>query len=118
MTDPQRARARQTILLELAKTPLVETACKKAGISRATFYRWRADDEDFEDNTDFALAQGRERINDLAESRLIQGLDRGELSYIRYWLNHNHHRYVQRKRVPLPYPHFSVRKVKLWRQHW
>lgn len=118
MTDAQRKRLRQRVLKELAETPIVTMACKKAGLPRATFYRWRSEDEDFEIESDIALAQGRERINDLAESRLIRGVDQGELPFLRYWLSHNHHSYVKHKQMPLPYVTQGVRRPRLWLRFW
>ena len=32
------------VLAKLKRTPIVEAACKQAGIPRSTFYRWRKDD--------------------------------------------------------------------------
>lgn len=116
MTEAHRNKLKKRVLEELAESPIVETACKKAGLSRAQFYRWRASNEEFENESDIALSQGRERINDLAESRLIQGLNEGKLPFLRYWLSHNHHRYVQQKNVPLPYATWGVRKPRLWQR--
>ena len=118
MTDAQRKGLQERVLKELAETPIVSMACKKAGVPRATFYRWRADNEEFEEESDLALAQGRERINDLAESRLISGVNEGQLPFLRYWLSHNHHRYTRHKSVPLPYRIWKPRKPRLWQHNW
>ena len=39
---------KETVLQQLEKTPIVQLASSKAGIGRATCYRWRKKDEDFE----------------------------------------------------------------------
>jgi len=103
MTDKSRAKVKKQLLEALAATPIVETACKKAGIGRATYYRWREQSERFEEDADLAIAQGRARINDLAESKLISGVNDGDFRFITYWLKHNKSRYMRIKRELLPF---------------
>jgi len=103
MTNKTRQSAKKKLLEVLANNPNVEFACKQAGIGRATYYRWREESEEFEEAADLAKAQGRDRINDLAESKLVTGINNGEFRFIKYWLDHNHHRYIHKKRVNLPF---------------
>jgi len=83
-------RNKELIIEQLAKTPIVEVACRKIGIARATFYRWRIDDPEFKEKTEEALANGKMLINDLAESQLINSIQEGSEAASRYWLNHHH----------------------------
>ena len=38
---------KELILEQLRKTPIVQVACEKTGIARATYYRWRKKDKRF-----------------------------------------------------------------------
>lgn len=104
MNAPEYKEKKQELLLkELTKTPIVGTACQRAGISRATYYRWREESRDFEDRADFALAQGQDLINDLAESKLLQQIQTGHPWAIQLWLKRHHHRYMHKPSSPLPF---------------
>jgi hypothetical protein len=62
-----------------------------------------AEDEQFSDDVDLAIAQGVDRMNDMAESQLIKGVGNGDFRFIKYWLSHNHRRFVVKKRVKRPF---------------
>jgi len=81
------------LLSELEKMPIVSVACKKAGISRATFYRWCKDNEQFSAKAQNAIDKGVVLINDLAENKLVKGIEDGDFGSIRYWLNNRHPAY-------------------------
>lgn len=81
-------------LLEfLAETPIVTFACKKVGLDRTTYYRWRKDDKDFRDQADKFLSIGRMRINDMAESVIIKKINADDTRCSIFWLAHNDPRY-------------------------
>lgn len=103
MTEPKREKLKVKILEELAKTPIVEAACRNVGLSRATFYRWVSETEEFEDAVNVAQAQGRERVNDMAESVVINGIKEENQKYVFFWLQHNHRNYIKRKKVTAPF---------------
>lgn len=84
---------------QLRKTPVIQIACEKVGISRMTFYRWRKEDEEFATAADNALADGKSLVNDLAESQLLSALREGEAWSIQYWLRHHHHDYASKMEV-------------------
>jgi len=81
------------VIEQLHKTPIVQFACEKSGISRATYYRWRKDTKKFKEATDKAIEQGRFLINDLAESKLISAMKDGNITAIIYWLKSNSSNY-------------------------
>ncbi len=84
----------KTALLEqLKKTPLVQIACEKTGIGRATYYRWRKEDPTFTGAADAALKEGSLLINDLAESQLIGAIKDRNLGAITLWLKSHHPAY-------------------------
>jgi hypothetical protein len=89
-----RLHEKSKLIQVLSETPLVSLACKKIGVSRATFYRWYKDDKGFRDSVIQILDIGRKNINDLAEQSLIKELAKGNMNAIRFWLQHNDRRYV------------------------
>lgn len=103
MTDRQKQRLKSRVLEELANSPIVESACRKVGLPRATYYRWLSEDAGFEDEAHIAIAQGRERVNDVAESVVIKGIKEENPKYVFFWLQHNHRRYVKRRKVKRPF---------------
>lgn len=90
---------KKRLLLRLAKTPIVEVACKQANVPRPTYYRWRKSDEDFAAACDEAIETSSDLINDMAESQLIQAIKDQNMSAIIFWLKHHHHVYRTRVEV-------------------
>jgi hypothetical protein len=87
----------KTLFLEqLKKTPIVQIACEKLGIGRATLYRWKEEDADFAKQVDAAIFDGRLMVNDLAESQLIGAVKDRDMRAIMYWLKHHHTDYKTR----------------------
>src|SRR3989338_4107851 len=68
------ASQREALLAQLKETPIVEIACKKVGIGRATYYRWKKEDSPFAKATDEAQSEGNKLINDMAESQLLSAI--------------------------------------------
>lgn len=87
------------LLEQLRKTPIVEAACQKAGISRMTFYRWKADDATFSKQVEEALRDGQKLVNDLAESQLIGAVKDRNIPAIMYWLRNHHPDYANKLRI-------------------
>lgn len=83
---------KKILLEQLKKTPVVQVACQKLGISRATYYRWRQNQK-FAADADRAILEGSQMINDMAESQLIQAIQERNLSAIQFWLRHHHRAY-------------------------
>ena len=84
---------KQLLIEQLKKTPIIQIACEKINIGRATFYRWKKDDENFSTQVDEALLDGNELVNDMAESQLISSIKDKNFQAIAYWLKHNHPNY-------------------------
>lgn len=102
-----RVHDKSKLLQVLSETPLVSLACKKSGLSRATFYRWMKDDKSFRDSVNNILEIGRKNINDLAESSLIKEIQKGNMNAIRLWLQHNDSRYIPKRTMYVDPPsHF------------
>ncbi|MFA5127237.1 MAG: hypothetical protein WC465_04565 [Patescibacteria group bacterium] len=87
------------LIEQLKKTPIVQIACEKSGISRATYYRLRKDNESFAKEADQAILQGSLLINDMAESQLITAIKDRNLTAIIMWLKHHHPQYTTKLQV-------------------
>lgn len=80
---------KKRLVEQLRKTPIVQIACEKTGISRATFYRW-CQEEEFAKEARDSLQEGKSLVNDLAESQLISSIKDKRLPAISFWLKYNH----------------------------
>jgi len=87
------------VLEQLEQTPIVQVACSKSSIGRATYYRWRKEDARFLKSADEAIAKGRLFINDLAESKLLASIQDQNMTGIIFWLKHNHPTYATRVEI-------------------
>ena len=92
-------KERKIILNQLRKTPIVQIACEKTGIARATYYRWRKQNKQFKKDSDKAIIDGRFMINDLAESQLINAIKEKNFGAIKFWLNSHHIDYKNKVEV-------------------
>ncbi|MFZ3057715.1 MAG: phBC6A51 family helix-turn-helix protein [Minisyncoccales bacterium] len=86
---------KQLLLDRLKETPIIEFACKKIGIGRATYYRWR-EDKEFAKSADGAIAEGEAFITDMSESQLISMIRDRNFQAIQLWLRHHHSKYSQK----------------------
>jgi len=90
---------KELLIEQLKKTPIVQIACEKTGVGRATFYRWKKEDEEFARQADEAIVEGNELVNDMAESQLMAAIRDGNLGGIIFWLKHHHPRYATKVEV-------------------
>ena len=93
------AKDKKALLVKLRATPIVEVACKQAGVPRSTFYRWCKDDEAFAEACDEAIDQSAGLISDMAESQLINAIKDSNMTAIMFWLKH--HPRVYRNRLEI-----------------
>ena len=98
----KQTRSKKKILEQLNNIPVIGVALQKAGVPKATYYRWVASDSDFKQATEEAIDQGRLCINDLAESKIIQKINDGEWKAMSYWLENNDKKYYK-PRKPIIY---------------
>jgi glutamate/tyrosine decarboxylase-like PLP-dependent enzyme len=87
------------LLTQLRKNPIVQVACQRTGIGRATYYRWRHASSEFSELADEAIYVGEQLISDMAESQLMNAIKNGNMSAIVFWLKHHHKTYETRVRV-------------------
>ena len=81
------------MLAELRKNSVMTVACQKAGVSRSTVYRWMDNEPEFKNMIYEAISEGRETINDMAESVIIKKIRSEHLGAAKYYLSHNNDRY-------------------------
>lgn len=87
------ANNKEFMLEQLKRLPIVQVASEKAGISRATYYRWRKDDVEFAKLADEAIFAGVQLVNDMAESQLLTSIKNNHMTGIIFWLKHRHKAY-------------------------
>lgn len=90
---------KQQVIDQLKFNPIVQIACQKSGVSRATFYRWRSEDEEFKKQSEIAIKDGVLLINDLAESQLLAAIKEQNLTAIIFWLKNHHGDYADKIQV-------------------
>ena len=86
-------KEKSILLDQLRKTPIIQVVCQKTNVPRATFYRWRKDDKAFAEQVDAALEEGKNLINDMAESQLLSFIQDKNLQAIIFWLKNHHQAY-------------------------
>lgn len=102
MTDiinKRQIKQKELLLEQLRKTPIIQIACEKIGIGRATYYRWRTEDQDFLKASSKALLEGQSLVNDMAESQLISLIRDKNLGSVIFWLKNHHVDYRTRVEV-------------------
>ncbi len=113
MHEENRIEARQSeqkklLIDQLKKTPIVQVACEKVGVGRATFYRWLKDDPDFTKLANESIIEGNGLISDVAESQLANLIKSGNLGAISFWLKHRHPAYRNKLEVEANVRHEDV----------
>ena len=97
--DQKRQQQKEALCEQLRKTPIIQLACEKVGLGRATYYRWRKEDEEFEKHSDESICAGVQLMNDMAESQLLSAIKNQNMTAIIFWLKNRHRAYTQRVEV-------------------
>ncbi len=69
-----RGKIKQKLLKEIEKFGNVYLSCQKIGVDKATYYRWKDNDEEFKKRAERAEEIGRENIGEVAEYSLLQNI--------------------------------------------
>ena len=99
LVDEKQAKNKEILVEQLHKTPIVQVACEKCNIGRASYYRWHKEDPEFALNADSAIEEGSSLVNDMAESQLLAAIRDQNLTAIIFWLKHHHKSYATRVEV-------------------
>ena len=92
----KQSEERAAVLAQLKKCPIIQFACERSGVSRATFYRWKKESATFDSEVEEAMSEGIGLMNDLGESQLVTLIKEKKFSAINFWLTHRHPVYRQR----------------------
>ncbi len=95
----KREHTKKVFIDHLRKIPIIQIACEKAGVARATVYRWRKESQDFCKAMEEALVEGEALINDMGESQLISLIRDKNYPAISFWLRHRHQKFRDRVEV-------------------
>ncbi|KKQ49490.1 MAG: hypothetical protein US68_C0014G0003 [Candidatus Shapirobacteria bacterium GW2011_GWE1_38_10] len=107
-TIQKRQKEERTALIEnLKRMPIIQIACEKTGVSRATFYRWKNSNNKFSHQVDEALKESVEMVNDMAEAKLIASIKEGNMTALIYWLKHRHRAYSNKVELSGSLTHVS-----------
>lgn len=87
-------KEKKLLIEQFRKTPIIQFACEKTGIGRATYYRWYKADAEFAKMADEALQESVALMNDLAESQLLSAIREKNMTAIIFWLKHRHKAYT------------------------
>lgn len=85
--------SKQRLVEQLENMPIVEIACKRANVSRATYYRWLKADPEFATKCTEALERSTAAVSDIAEAKLITAIQEGNMTAISFWLRNRHAAY-------------------------
>lgn len=92
---------KKVLVEQLKKTPIIQVACEKTGVSRATYYRLIKRDSKFAEACTEAIEQGSAVINDLAEAALISAIQDRNMTAILYWLRMRHPAYAAKVKLDI-----------------
>jgi len=114
----RQEKEKSALIEALKEMPIVHYACKKTGVGRATYYRWKDTDRNFRRQADDALIEGRDFINDISESQLVALIKEKKMPAIAMWLKHNNSRYglvTQKGRNPVAtLKDLAPEELELW----
>ncbi len=117
--EKRQSESKLALIGALKETPIIQIACKKAGVGRATYYRWKNEDGSFLKESNEAIKEGIEFINDMSESQVIQLIKEKKMPAIAMWLKNNSARYGASRSIQMPAlsaPELTDDEIKLFRK--
>ena len=87
-------KLKQMLLEQMKRTPTIEQAAQKVGVTRMTILRWRKKNNRFNEEVENALREGRDFVSDIAETQMFSLIGQGKQEMIKYFLSHNNPRYA------------------------
>ena len=97
--EKRQEKDKQTLIEAFKEMPIARVACKRASVSRATYYRWRNEDKNFLQQCYGAISIGIEAINEMSDSQLVALIGEKSLQAIKWWQQHNNERYGAKVRI-------------------
>ncbi len=99
MIEIRQGNEKRLLIQKLKEMPIIQVACHKAGVARATFYRWKHEDLAFSKACDEAMREGVEFVNDLSESQVVTLIKKERMPAITLWLKNHHPTYGAKVRT-------------------
>ena len=94
----RQIKNKRDLITTFKEMPIIEVAVKRVGISRDTYYRWRKEDKEFLEQSQDAIFQGIDFINDMSESQVVTLIKEKKKKEIVLWLKHNSPKYMGKGR--------------------
>ena len=94
------SQMQRKVLQHLTESGNVSYACKRAGVSRETYYTWKKEDKIFAEDAKLAIDYGKSFVNDLAHTQLIANIQKGDMQAVRFQLISCHDDYKPRRALP------------------
>ncbi|MDE1924933.1 MAG: hypothetical protein KGH79_02005 [Patescibacteria group bacterium] len=95
---------KKKFLETLRENHVVLAVCRKTGVGKTTYYRWRQEDPEFAIEADLAIREGIELVNDAAESNIIAEIKNRDKDASKFWLKHRHPAYTTKIQVEAAKP--------------
>jgi hypothetical protein len=92
-------RVKRLILEQLRQIPVVQYACVRVDIGRATLYRMLEDDPNFREAVNKAIAEGNGFISDLSIGGIIKLIKEGNFAPMKYWLEVHDPKYSRKLEI-------------------
>lgn len=89
----RQEKQKKIVLDHLKQMPIIEAVCKRSGIGRTTFYRWKRTDKTFAKKVDEAICEGESLVTDLSETQLISLIREKNFPALQLWLRAHHPKY-------------------------
>ena len=86
-------------LNNLKKIPIIQVACERSTVSRASVYRWKNEDKKFAKAMEESIAEGEALINDMSEGQLISLIREKNFPALRFWLIHRNPKFREKIEV-------------------
>ena len=90
---------KKLFLDNLKKIPIIQVACERSTVSRASIYRWKNEDKEFAKDMEEAMAEGEALINDMSEGQLISLIREKNFPALRFWLIHRNPKFREKIEV-------------------
>jgi hypothetical protein len=74
----------------LKENHIVLLACRKIGVGKSSYYRFRKSDPKFARKADEAIKEGVALVNDAAEGTIIGAIREKNIDATKFWLTHRH----------------------------
>ena len=93
------AKIKKLLIEELKQKPVIETACRAAGIGRTAFYDWKKKDPKFAEAVTLALQFGKAFMADIAEMQLFNAIKNSDFRAVALYLRTHHSDYGNKLEV-------------------